>query len=51
MPKVLYLVSEDWYFVSHRLPLAVAALTAGYEVTVATRVHQHAKIILQAGIN
>jgi len=36
--KILYLVSEDWYFVSHRLPMARAAQSAGYEVHVATRV-------------
>jgi glycosyltransferase involved in cell wall biosynthesis len=36
--RILYLVSEDWYFVSHRLPMARAAQSAGYEVHVATRV-------------
>ena len=36
--KILYLVSEDWYFVSHRLPMARVARGAGYEVHVATRV-------------
>ena len=29
--KLLYVVTEDWYFVSHRLPLAVAALAAALE--------------------
>ena len=38
MPRLLYLVSEDWYFLSHRLPMARAARAAGYEVHVATRV-------------
>lgn len=38
MPRLLYLVSEDWYFLSHRLPMARAAREAGYEVHVATRV-------------
>ncbi len=37
-PRLLYLVSEDWYFLSHRLPMARAARDAGYEVHVATRV-------------
>jgi glycosyltransferase involved in cell wall biosynthesis len=36
--RLLYLVSEDWYFLSHRLPMALAAQRAGYEVHVATRV-------------
>jgi glycosyltransferase involved in cell wall biosynthesis len=38
MPRLLYLVSEDWYFLSHRLPMARAARDAGYNVHVATRV-------------
>ena len=37
-PRLLYLVSEDWYFLSHRLPMARAARQAGYDVHVATRV-------------
>lgn len=37
--KVLFLVSEDWYFWSHRLGLARAAKASGCEVVVATRVH------------
>lgn len=37
-PKLVYLVSEDWYFISHRLPMARAARDAGYEVHVLTRV-------------
>lgn len=37
-PKILFLVTEDWYFWSHRLPLARAARDSGYEVSVATRV-------------
>ncbi len=36
--KILYLVSEDWYFISHRLPMARAARDAGFEVHVGTRV-------------
>jgi len=36
--KILYLVSEDWYFCSHRLPIARAARDAGFTVVVATRV-------------
>ena len=38
-PKLLYLVTEDWYFWSHRLALARAAQGAGYDVVVATRVN------------
>jgi len=34
-PRLLYLVTEDWYFVTHRLPMARAARDAGYDVHVA----------------
>lgn len=37
-PRILYVVTEDWYFLSHRLPVARAAKAAGYEVHVATRI-------------
>ncbi|MBV9558103.1 MAG: glycosyltransferase family 4 protein [Pseudolabrys sp.] len=39
-PRLLYLVTEDWYFVTHRLPMARAARDAGYDVHVATRFGQ-----------
>lgn len=48
--KLLFLVTEDWYFCSHRLPLAVAAREAGFRVCVATRVDRHAEQILAAGL-
>ena len=50
-PRLLYLVSEDWYFVSHRMPLAIAAKAAGFEVSVATRVIHHGDRIRNAGLN
>jgi glycosyltransferase involved in cell wall biosynthesis len=49
-PKLLFVVTEDWYFVSHRLQLAIAASEAGYDVVVATRMAKHADIIQKAGI-
>jgi glycosyltransferase involved in cell wall biosynthesis len=45
----MFLVTEDWYFVSHRLELAIAARRAGYDVVVATRVDRHGKRITDAG--
>lgn len=48
--RLLFLVTEDWYFCSHRLPLAQAAVNAGFEVSVATRVTQHEEQIRAAGI-
>jgi glycosyltransferase involved in cell wall biosynthesis len=38
-PGILYVVTEDWYFLSHRLPMARAAKAAGYEIHVATRLN------------
>ena len=33
--KLLFIVNVDWFFASHRLPIAIAALKEGYEVHVA----------------
>jgi glycosyltransferase involved in cell wall biosynthesis len=50
-PRLLYLVTEDFYFCSHRLPLAVAARGEGFDVTVATRVQRHGDQIRAAGLD
>jgi glycosyltransferase involved in cell wall biosynthesis len=47
--KILYLVSEDWYFCSHRLPIARAARDAGAEIIIATRVRNHGAKIESEG--
>jgi glycosyltransferase involved in cell wall biosynthesis len=44
-PRLLYVVTEDWAFLSHRLPMARAAREAGFEVHVATRVSSGAAAI------
>lgn len=49
MPRILYVVTEDWYFLSHRLPMARAAKAAGYEVHVATRLNDGRARIEQEG--
>ena len=46
---LLYLVTEDWYFLAHRLPMACAAQRAGYEVHVATHVNARAADIEKYG--
>ncbi len=38
---IVYLVTEDWYFWSHRLPFARAAKKAGARVIVASRMTDH----------
>jgi glycosyltransferase involved in cell wall biosynthesis len=48
-PRLLYVVSEDWYFLSHRLPMARAARQMGFEVHVATRVDRGADDIRRHG--
>src|ERR1700689_3285639 len=47
--KLIFLVTEDWYFWSHRLPMARAARRAGFEVAVATRVTAHGERIRGLG--
>ncbi|MBC8020835.1 MAG: glycosyltransferase family 4 protein [Methyloceanibacter sp.] len=48
-PRILYVVTEDWYFLSHRLPMARAAKEAGYEVHVATRLKDDSAAIEREG--
>lgn len=48
-PRLLYLITEDWYFWSHRLDLAKAARAAGFDVAVATRVTDHGEKIRREG--
>ena len=47
---VVYLISEDWYFWSHRLRLAIAAKEAGYRVCLVTRVGEYGERIREQGI-
>lgn len=48
-PRLLYVVVEDWAFISNRLPMARAARDAGFEVHVATRVGKHGDAIRAEG--
>ena len=47
--KILFLVTKDRYFYSHRLDLAKAALLNGYDVCVVTDVKDHGEQIRAAG--
>lgn len=49
-PRVLFLGAWDWYFVCHRLSLAVAAQAAGYDVVVATPSGPYVPKLLEAGL-
>lgn len=48
-PRLLYVVNVDWFFLSHRLPIALAAQEAGYDVHVATTVKLAASAIERHG--
>ena len=48
--KLLFLVTEDWYFCSHRLSLGKAAVEAGFEVVLVTNVQAHREVIESLGI-
>lgn len=47
--KILYIVNEPWFFLSHRLPIAIAAQEQGYTVHVATRDGEAVQEILEKG--
>jgi glycosyltransferase involved in cell wall biosynthesis len=51
-PRLLFVVNVAWFFTSHRLPLALAAMRRGYEVHVAATVEgpDEAEPIRRAGI-
>jgi glycosyltransferase involved in cell wall biosynthesis len=51
MPKILYLVTEDWFFVSHFLPMAQAARDCGLQVVVATRVREDGERLKAEGFS
>lgn len=50
MKRLLFVVSEDWYFVSHRLHLAKAAIAAGYKVALLSRLSHHRALIEASGV-
>ena len=49
--NILYIVSEDWYFLSHRLSLAIEAKKKGYKVNVLCKDTGKINIIKSYGLN
>lgn len=49
-PRLLFVVNVDWFFVSHRLPIALAALKCGYEVHLATELTGPKDALERAGL-
>lgn len=48
-PRLLYVATEDWRFLSHGLPMALAARAAGLEIHVITSVGEDAAKIREEG--
>jgi len=46
---IIFFVSEDWYFCSHRLPVARKVLAEGFKVVVVTKVSKHRDVIESEG--
>ena len=38
MKRLLFIVNVDWFFISHRLPIALQAIEKGYEMHIATTI-------------
>jgi len=49
--KLLFVVNVDWFFVSHRLPIALQALQQGYEVHLATTFTDHREELQRCGLH
>lgn len=47
---ILFLVTEDWFFCSHRLFLAIEARKRNHRVVVASRFRQHRQKVADHGI-
>lgn len=48
--KILYFITEDWYFWTHRRDLALASKRNGYDVILVTQIHEHQERIIDLGI-
>lgn len=47
--KILYIVNVDWFFISHRLPIAIEAKNNGYDVHVACAVTDNSDYLTKLG--
>ncbi len=48
--SLLFVVNVDWFFVSHRLPIAIEAMQHGYEVHLATQMTGQEERLRELGI-
>jgi glycosyltransferase involved in cell wall biosynthesis len=51
MKKLLFVVNVDWFFLSHRLPIALAAQKQGFEIHIATSVTTRLPELMQYGFS
>lgn len=49
-PKLMFVVNVDWFFLSHRLPIALEARRQGFEVHIATGLTDRLEDLEQAGL-
>lgn len=48
--KLLFIVNVDWFFISHRLPIALKAIESGYEVHIACGITDKKEYLESLGI-
>jgi len=48
--KILFLVNVDWFFISHRLPIALKAIENGYEVHIACDITDKGEYLNSLGL-
>ena len=48
--KLLFVVNVDWFFMSHRLPIALEAMSRGYEVHLATGLTDRREALAALGL-
>ncbi|GAC33487.1 glycosyltransferase family 4 protein [Paraglaciecola polaris] len=51
MKKILFIVNVDWFFVSHRLPIALKAIEDGYDVHLACSFTDKKQELVDQGIH
>jgi len=50
MKKLLFIVNVDWFFISHRLPIALEAVKEGYEVHIAATITGKLEMLVNSGL-
>lgn len=48
--RILFILNVDWFFVSHRLPIARELIAQGYEVHIATTITDKRELLEQEGL-